>query len=112
MKLAIIPLAAVLLAGCAAPLTVTGQEMAAASNWDVCRYTTMGGTLAPAAQGEANRRALDCAPIYNALAAQRQSEAAALNQAAQFFAPRPAAPSVNVNCTSYRRGNTVQTDCR
>jgi hypothetical protein len=109
---ALLLIPAFVLAGCAAPLTVTTQEMTAASNWDVCRYTAMGGTLAPMAQGEANRRGLDCTPIYNAMAAKRQADAAALNQAAQYFAPRPAPVRSIVNCNSYRIGNTVQTDCR
>lgn len=114
MKAITVAALAVLMAGCAAPITVTSQEMAAAANWDVCRYTTMGGTLAPMAQGEANRRGLDCAPIYNAIAAKRQADAAALNQAAQYFAPRPVQPMPfpqQRSCRSYRVGNDIQTDC-
>jgi hypothetical protein len=110
VKLAVLLL--ILLAGCAEPLTVTSQQMAVASNWDVCTYTTMGGTLAPMAQGEVNRRGIDCGPIYNAQAAKRQADAAALQNAANYFnrAPAPVAPMMN--CSSYRIGNTIQTDCR
>ncbi len=111
MRLAILT-AAALFAGCAAPLTVTSEQMAVASTWDVCRYTTMGGTLAPMAQGEVNRRGADCGPVYQAMTQQRASEAAALNNAAQYFNRPPPPLPQTTNCTSYRVGNRVETTCR
>jgi hypothetical protein len=104
--------AAALLAGCAAPITVTTAQLAAASNWDACRYTTMGGTLAPMAQAEVNRRGVDCGPIYQAMTQQRANEAAALNNAAQYFNRPPPPLPRTTNCTSYRYGNQVETTCR
>lgn len=102
----LIPLVAVL-AGCA----ITPQDMAQRSNFEVCRFT-MGGPHSQVAHYEAQRRGLDCAPLYPAIAAQQQREAAALSNAAQFFTPRQAPASRPTNCTSYRIGNTVQTECQ
>jgi hypothetical protein len=109
MKLVLLTLVAAL-AGCAAPITVTTAQLSAASNWDACRYTTMGGTLAPMAQAEVNRRGVDCSPIYQAMTQQRANEAAALNNAAQYFNRPP--PPRPMNCTSTRWGNQVETTCR
>jgi hypothetical protein len=106
MKTPIMIAAAVLLAGCA------HRQPSEVSNFDLCRYVMGGGQNGRIAEAEAARRGLDCAPYFPAIAAQRQSEAAALNQAAQYFAPRPAPLPQSMNCTSYRVGNTVQTDCR
>jgi hypothetical protein len=107
MRLALLTLTAALSAGCA--VTVTSDQMTAASNWDVCRWTTMGGTLSPMAYGESLRRNLDCAPYLQALTQQRANEAAALNNAAQFFNRPP--PPRPVNCTSTRWGNQIDTTC-
>lgn len=96
----------VLLAGCAA----TPQEMARQSNWDVCRFT-MGGPHSQVAQNEAARRRLDCAPMYPAIAAKLQAENAAIANFQRTLNPPPVYRPT-VNCTSYRAGNTVQTDCR
>lgn len=98
-------LATALLAGCAA----TPQEMSAQSSYDVCRLT-MGGPHARVAEYEARRRGLDCRQYYGAIAAQEQARAAAMNQAIQYFAPRPAPQTIN--CDSYRFGNGISTTCR
>jgi hypothetical protein len=105
--------AGLLLAGCAA----TPQQMAQQSNWDVCRFT-MGGPHSQVAQNEASRRGLDCTPLYPAIAAQMQAQSAAIANFQRSIAPAPAPLTFTpiqrpqVNCTSYRLGNTVQTDCR
>jgi hypothetical protein len=102
MRLAI--LTAAMLAGCA---TVIPPHQA--TNEDVCRNLAI-PEYAPTAQQEARRRGLDCGPYF----AQREAQSRALNNAAQFFnRPAPAIqPSPRpLNCTSYRVGNTVQTDC-
>jgi hypothetical protein len=82
------------------------------SNWEICEYTMGGGNNAMVAQNEAHRRGLDCAPYYGAIAAKRSSEAAAMNQAAQYFlAPRGPVLPRPINCQSYRVGNRIDTDC-
>lgn len=96
----------VLLAGCAA----TPQQMAQQSNWDVCRFT-MGGPHSQVAHNEARRRGLDCVPMYPAIAAKLQAENEALANFQRTLNP-PRAYRPAVNCTSYRLGNTVQTDCQ
>lgn len=98
-----------LLVGCAA----TQRDPTAVSNWEICEYTMGGGNNAMVAQNEARRRGLDCAPYYPAIAAKRSSDAAAMNQAAQYFlAPRGPALPRTINCQSYRVGDRVDTDCR
>lgn len=99
---------ALLLTGCA----VTQTDPRQVSNWDICAYTMGGGDNAVVAQTEARRRGLDCAPYYPAITAKRQAEADALNNAARYFAPRPAVPPpFPRSCRSYRVGNQIQTDC-
>lgn len=98
---------ALLSAGCATTQTDPRQV----SNWDICAYTMNGGNDAAVAQAEANRRGLDCAPYYQAILARRQAQSQALQNAANYFAPRPAPAPTMMNCSSYRIGNTVQTDC-
>lgn len=108
MRIAI-GLAALALAGCAGP-----RPAAEFSNIDICKYTMQGGQNATVAQAEANRRGLDCTRYYGAIQAQRNSEAAALQNAANYFnrpAPPMPLPPQPINCTSRRVGNTVQTDC-
>jgi hypothetical protein len=100
-------IAAAMLAGCAA----TPQQMAQQSNWDVCRFT-MGGPHSQVAQNEASRRGLDCAPLYPAIAAKMQAENAAIANFQRSINPPPAPLPRQTNCTSYRVGNTIQTDCR
>ena len=100
-------LAAVVLSGCAA----TPQEMAQQSNFDVCRFT-MGGPHSQIAHNEMQRRKLDCAPYYPAIAAQQANQNAALqNFINATQKPAAAPPRPPVSCTSRRTGNTVQTDC-
>jgi hypothetical protein len=74
----------------------------------------MGGTLAPMAEAEANRRALNCLPYYQAIQQQRNRQADAMDQAARYFlAPATTPmPRSSMSCNSYRMGNTIQTDCR
>lgn len=94
------------LAGCAA----TPEQMAQRSNWDVCRFT-MGGPHSLVAQHEAQRRGLDCAPLYPAIAAKLQAENAAtanLINALQRPSPPPRQP---ISCSSHRAGNSVHTNC-
>jgi hypothetical protein len=104
MRLAILT-AAALLAGCAVPASQV-------SNVELCRYALFGSSNDQVvAEREARRRGLDCAPLYGVLLQKRQQEAAALNNAAQFF-NRPAAPAQGpVTCDSYRLGNRVETTC-
>jgi hypothetical protein len=98
----------VMLAGCAA----TPEETARWSNWDVCRLT-MGGPYSQAAHHEAHRRSLDCAPMYPAIAAKLQADAAAVANFNRAINPPMAPPPPRqTSCTSYRIGNTIQTDCR
>jgi hypothetical protein len=102
---AIFILAAAALTGCAA----TPDRMAQQSNWDVCRFT-MGGPSAHVAEQEAQRRGLDCAPLYPAINARQQNQNAATNSLIQQLKGPPPAPVVH--CTSNRVGNTTQTDCQ
>jgi hypothetical protein len=104
---ALLLIPALLVAGCAA----TPQQMAQQSNWDVCRFT-MGGPHSQVAQHEAQRRGLDCTPLYPAIAAQMQAQNAATANFIRSINPPPAQFPRQTNCTSYRIGNTVQTDCR
>lgn len=103
-------LAAVLLAGCAA----TPEQMAQRSNWDVCRFT-MGGPHAKVAESEAQRRGLDCQPLYPAISAQLQNQNAATANFLRSIKPPPAAPrpaiATQTSCRSYRVGDQIRTDC-
>jgi starvation-inducible outer membrane lipoprotein len=105
MRFLLLPL---VLAGCA----TAPPQMAHQSNWQVCEYM-MGSRYPHEAQQEAARRGLDCAPIFPAIAAQRQAENAAtanfINSLNRPAAPRPAPP---VSCRSWRVGNQVQTTCQ
>ena len=104
-------LATLTLAGCA----FSPEHMATRSNWDVCRFT-MGGPHANVAQDEAQRRGLDCQPLYPAIAAQSQNQnAATANFINALNPPKPAPvyrPAQQTHCTSTRSGDTVQTHCR
>lgn len=104
MRLAI--LTAAVLAGCAA----TPQQMAQESNWNVCRFT-MGGPHSQVAQQEAQRRGLDCTPLYPAIAAKLQAENAAVANFQRAINPPMQPFPRQTNCTSYRMGNTIQTSC-
>lgn len=97
-------LLAAVLAGCAS----SPEYVARQGNFDVCRLT-MGGPHARNAEAEAHRRSLDCAPLYPAILG-RQAQESATTQ--QFINNTRAAPiPLQRSCTSYRVGNTVQTDC-
>lgn len=99
----LLSISALILAGCAGPIPADQV-----SNFDLCRYT-MGGPYARSAEAEAARRGLDCRPYYGAIQQQQANQNAAMQQYLNTLQPRP---SPAVNCTSYRVGNTVQTDCR
>jgi hypothetical protein len=97
--------AVLVLAGCAS----SPEYVSSSSNFDVCRLT-MGGPHARNAEIEAQRRGLDCRPLYPAIL-QRQ---AAQNAATQNYInslQRPAPAPIQRTCNSYRLGNSVQTDC-
>lgn len=95
------------LAGCAA----TPEQMAQQTNWDVCRFT-MGGPHKHVAEYERQRRGLDCTPLYPAIAARLQAESAAIANFQRALQPPQQPIRPMTSCTSYRVGNTVQTDCR
>lgn len=103
----LVALSVLVLSGCAA----SPEQMAGQSNYDVCRFTT-GGPHAAVADAEARRRGLDCQPFYPAIMQQKAAQNAATQswirstQQPVYQMPQP------VNCTSYRIGNTVQTQCR
>jgi hypothetical protein len=99
-----IPLVALLLVGCASSPEYVAQK----SNFDVCRLT-MRGPHARNAELEAQKRGLNCTAYYPAIQQQMANENAAIQnmQRALQPPPRPAA----TNCTSYRVGNTIQTNC-
>jgi hypothetical protein len=101
-------LLALLLAGCAA---ATPEQMAAQSNFDVCRFT-MGGPHAAVADAEARRRALDCQPYYPAIQQQQANQNAATQNFIRSMQQPAPVIQPTVNCTSYRIGNTVQTRCQ
>lgn len=110
----------VLLTGCATPLS-SPEYVAAQSNWDVCRLT-MGGPHSAAAEVEARKRGVDCAPMYPAIQARMQQQNAAVIQYLQTQ-QRPLIPPMTfqpaplyqmpqqTHCQSYRLGNTIQTNC-
>lgn len=115
MRLAI--LTAALLAGCAA--TYTPQQLTAAARGSNDLQLCEALYSLPSEQGvyfyaEIKRRQVNCSQfeaIFAARDRRRQQEAAALNNAAQFF-NRPAAPAQGpVTCQSYRLGNSIETTC-
>jgi hypothetical protein len=111
-KIAVVSVA--LLAGCA---SMSSEEyVASRSSWDVCRLT-MGGPHSRNAEVEAQRRGLNCAPLYEAISADEASRRAAAMQILQNRqrAPQPAAYQMQVpqqtNCTSRMIAGTVHTRC-
>jgi hypothetical protein len=125
-KLAV--LTVVILAGCqTAPSLDQIQARAGnASNYDVCRAILLAPQdVAQIAQGEAQRRSLDCAPFADAVMQEQAQNNANRAAVAQQLLARPAAqpyqlqpyqmqPHIQpqVNCQSYRVGSTVQTHCQ
>ncbi len=108
MRLLIAAAFAAALSGCA----MSPQSMAGESNFVVCRFT-MGGPHSQVAQQEAQRRALDCAPLYGAIAAQNQAQNAATNNLVNALnPPAQVVPAQPRSCRSYRVGNDIRTDCR
>lgn len=95
---------ALLLAGCASPDYVARQ-----SNYNVCRLS-MGGPHSRYAEAEASRRGLDCRQYFGAIQQQQANENAAIQNYLRSTQPAPA-PRPPVNCTSYRIGNRVETQC-
>lgn len=109
-KIAIISVA--LLAGCA---SMSSEEyVAGRSNWDVCRLT-MGGPHSRNAEIEAQRRGLNCAPLYQAISADEASRRAAAMQILQNRQRAQPMPAYQMpqqtRCTSRAVGNTVETVC-
>jgi hypothetical protein len=88
-----------------------------ASNFQLCRAIMLAPqNVANIARGEAASRNLDCAPYAGLIMQNQQASDAATSQAIQNLL-RPAPPPQiqlpqQTNCTSYRIGNTVQTNCR
>lgn len=125
MKVAVLLTA--LLAGCASqpqgqPILTpeVAQQMSA---MDLCRGTLYFRPInAQTAREEASRRGLDCTALYGAVQADEASRRAAAVQLMQnqppVYQPQPAyqlpmpAPRQQINCESYRVGNSVQTNCR
>lgn len=121
MRLAILT-ATALLAGCA---TYTPQQLTAAARGSNDLQLCEALYNLPSDQGayfyaEIRRRQVNCSQFEGVFAARdrkRQQEAAALQNAANYFnrpmQPMPA-PAFRppVNCTSYRLGNTVETSCQ
>jgi hypothetical protein len=103
IRIALVSLA---LAGCAA----SPQHMAAQSNFDVCRFS-MGGPHAAVADAEARSRGLDCTPYYPAINQRQANQNAATQNFIRSMQQPAPAMRPPVNCTSYRIGNTVQTQC-
>lgn len=111
-KLAII--GALALAGCA---SLSSEEyVAGLGTYDICRLT-MGGPHAVAAEHEARRRGIDCAPLYPTIQATEARRTGAVLQYLQMQQQpvyQPVAPQFpqRTNCTSYRVGNSIETTCR
>jgi hypothetical protein len=97
---------ALVVAGCA---QIPAKDVASI---DLCRYMMAGGRDAVVAETEARRRGFDCAPYMGAIAAQNQARSQALMDAARYFNPPPQPMRQPLSCSSYRFGNSVQTDCR
>lgn len=96
------------LAGC---VTVTPQDMAQKSDWDVCRFT-MGGPFSQLAEYERNRRSLDCQPYYPAINARQANQ----NQAVDAYlrsinTPAPVL-TPPVTCRTVYMGNVARTVCQ
>jgi hypothetical protein len=97
-----------LLAGCASQVPA-----GSVSNIDLCTYTLYGNAQDKVvSEQEAQRRGLDCAPLYPAIIARRQQQGQALQNAADYFNRPPAPAPRTTRCNSYQVGNTIQTDCR
>lgn len=114
-------LAPILFAGCAGPSAEEAMRIVAnSSDFSLCEDQV----IAPARyQGiiaaEVNRRGVSCGQYMQAIAIRQQAKANQLaneNAATANFLrainPPPAPFPRQTNCTSYRVGNTVQTDCR
>jgi hypothetical protein len=111
-------LAALALAGCANP-QYHAQRASQATPAQVCEAHYYGsGEVYYAATNEMHARRLDCnqyrqeaAMLYQARTQRQQAGNAYLQN---LLAPKPIQPvqPLTTNCTSYRTGNTVQTECR
>ena len=109
----------VALTACAQPMTreVAVQRAMAASDFKVCRAVILApADIAAVGREEAARRGLNCAPytqaVIQAEQAQNANNTAATNALIQSLtAPRPLPFPQQTNCTSWRAGNQVQTQC-
>jgi hypothetical protein len=117
------PLFLVTLAGCATeppvPLEVKVQQV---SNVDLCRAVYYApANVGMVARDEASRRGINCMDYMPVIVQQDQARAAA--DSAVTARPLPVIPPLTfqpaqtiqaprpINCSSYRLGNTVQTNC-
>jgi hypothetical protein len=106
-----------ILAGCASP-EYHQQQAAGATPVKLCEAYYYGpADVQRAAAYEVERRRMNCNDFRNeaALMYQQRMQGSAASDALsrQLLAPRPAIiqPPRQINCTSYRAGNTVQTNC-
>lgn len=95
-------LAPLLLAACA----MTPEQMSSRSDWDVCRLS-MTPVQGSVASYEAQRRGLDCRPLYPAILQRQALEDAAIQSYISSTRPPP-----TVNCTSTNSFGIVNTTCR
>lgn len=111
---------ALAVAGCA-PMPVK-DRFAAMTDMQVCEQYFFGSLdMVTQAKYEAEYRRLDCrqyqqaaSTLYQQRIARDAAQAAAMNSMSrQLLAPPPPLIPIQpqVNCTSYRTGNTVQTRC-
>lgn len=113
MKIAAIALAA-LLAGC--DTMTVAEKLPHLSNLQVCEGVMLAPPhVAVQAQGEAQRRGIDCAQYAGAVMQQRAASSNAMGNLAQQLLNPPQQPMQPMqpitNCRSFRVGNTVQTQC-
>jgi hypothetical protein len=110
MKIALV-LLPILLYGCSA----TPEQVAAQSDYEVCRLTTV-PVHANVAEQVRLRRGIDCVPYYPVIRARLEAQNAAINNMRAAIQPAPQQAyqvPINrpMNCNSYRVGNSVQTQC-
>jgi hypothetical protein len=118
---AVVMTVSIALAGCAS--TMTAETALNESDWDICA-STMGGKNSQVATVEAQRRSLDCRPMYPAILAKQQQEAearfrmgAAMRalgqsyQAPMMVAPAASTPSFSMRCRSQQVGVQTITNC-
>lgn len=93
---------AVLLSGCA----MTPEQMSSRTDWDVCRLS-MTPVQGSVASSEAQRRGLDCRPLYPAILQRQALEDAAIQSYISSTRPPP-----TVRCTTTSSFGIANTTCR